>query len=79
MTEPVVHCRHLLLCRSVWYDGQKPDFGIGLAGVYTRLSAGVGGFPFRRERMFIYAQLWGDDGEYYPYIRLVKIEAVGYD
>ena len=80
MTDPVVYCRHLLICRSVWYDGQKPELGYSLGGIYTTLEPADGlGYPFRLERMFVYAQLWGEDGEYRAHVRLVKIDSVGYD
>ena len=80
MTDPVVYCRHLLICRSVWHNNQRPELGYSVGGIYTTLEPDDGlGFPFRLERMFVYAQLWGDDGEYRAHVRLVKIDSVGYD
>ena len=80
MTEPTVHCPHLLVCRSVWHDGRRPELGYSLGGIHTCLEPADGlGYPFRLERMYVYAQLWGDGGEYRPHVRLVKIDSYGYD
>ena len=27
---PELHCRHLLVCRTVWYDAERPEEGFSL-------------------------------------------------
>ena len=78
--EPELHGAVLLVCRSLWYDHRYPERGYGLAGMLTHFESPDGSdFPQRVERMFVYAQLWGTPGEYRLWVRLVRVDKVGYD
>ena len=78
--EPAIHCPHLLMCRSIWFDAAQPERGFSPGGVRTSLApSDRGQFPFRVERLFAYAQLWGEPGEYHLRIRVVRVELEGYD
>ncbi len=80
MDEPNLYCPRLLICRSIWYDGRHTERGFSLGGLYANVAPPEGdGYPFRIERLFVYAQLWGDVGEYSVRIRFVRIELQGYD
>lgn len=75
-----LHGAVLLVCRSIWFDRNRPDQGYGMAGILTHLEPpGGSDFPQRVERLFVYTQLWGVPGEYRLRMRLVRIESVGYD
>lgn len=77
--EPALHCPHLLLCRAIWFDASQPERGFSLGGVRTSLApADRGQFPFRVDRLFAYAQLWGEPGEYHLRIRVVRLQVVEY-
>jgi hypothetical protein len=66
---------HFFTYRTCWNDRERPDAGIGIAGIYIHVEPPEGySFPICLNRMFIYFQLWGDIGEYFPRIRLVKID-----
>ncbi len=73
---PTIYCRHLLVCRSVWFDPNRPDdgFSLGKLVVQFRLPEGQD-FPLRLPRLFAYAQLYGTPGEYQVRLRLIRIEA----
>lgn len=78
--EPKLHCPHLLLCRSIWFDASRPERGFSLGGVRTALApSDRRQFPFGVERLFAYAQLWGEPGEYHLRIRVVRIKVDEYD
>ncbi len=80
MDEPNLYCPHLLICRSIWYDGRRMEQGFSLGGILTRVVPdSAEGFPYLLERAFAYIQLAGDPGEYLLRIRLVRVEPVGYD
>lgn len=71
---PAVHCRHLLVCRTVWYDPAKPDEGCSLGRLVVSLSPppGVAG-RFVAPRLFAFAQLFGTVGDYDVRVRLVEV------
>lgn len=66
----------MLVARNLWQN----TGGIGVGGILTHIEPPEGlDFPFRLERVIVYAQLWGDPGDYRFWIRLVKIETDEYD
>ncbi len=80
MDETNLYCPHLLVCRSIWYDGRHTERGFSLGGIFTRVVPDAPeGFPYLLDRAFAYIQLSGDPGEYHLRIRLVRVEPVGYD
>ena len=71
---PELHGRHLLTCRTIWYDPRRPEAGFSLGGVYVHVEPPEGdSFPIRLDLVFIYFQLRGDQGEYRLRIRFVSI------
>lgn len=73
-----VNCRHFILCKTVWYDPAVPDdFSFGHVIIHLRAPSGL--YPARYERLFAHFQLYGTPGEYSFRIRLVRIDAEGYD
>jgi hypothetical protein len=71
---PELFCRHLLVCRTIWYDPNKPDDGFSLGGLLVHLRpTDEHGFPLRVPRLFLFAQLFGTPGEYEVTPRLVPI------
>lgn len=74
-TTPEVYCRQLLICRTIWYDATNPDDGCSLARVIVNIRppAGVTG-PFVVHRLFVFARLSGDIGDYTARVRLVRVE-----
>lgn len=77
---PMLSGKHLIIARSVWRDISKRDAQFGVAGIYTEINLPrEGQFPLYFERLFVYAQVWGDDFEHHFRIRLVHIEADGDD
>lgn len=71
-------CRHLLVCRNIWYSGNPDDgFSLGHVIVHLRPEAGMG-FPVRFDRLFVFAQVFGLPGEYPYRIRLVRIGMTDY-
>jgi hypothetical protein len=66
----------MLVARNLWHNAG----GFGVGGILTHIEPPEGmTFPFRLERVIVYAQLWGDPGEYVFRVRLVRIERTGYD
>jgi hypothetical protein len=66
----------LLTFRAVWYDHRKPEEGYTVSGIYTHVQPPEGfTFPFRLTRVFVYFQVWGDEGDYRFRIRLVRLVA----
>lgn len=73
-----VHGRHLITCRTLWYDPEKPEAAFGLAGLYAHIEPPEGSnFPQAFSRFFVYFQLWGDPGDYNLRLRLVRIATEG--
>lgn len=70
---PMLVGRHLIVTRSIWYDPKFPERGFSLGGVVTRMDVSEDELPLRLSRLFVYAQLWGDDAEYRFRVRLVRI------
>ena len=69
-----------LLGRAVWHDPAKPVNPFGLNGIITQIVPPEGmDFPYRVDRLFAYAQLSGDPGEYRLWVRLVRISQPRYD
>lgn len=73
-----ITCRHLLLCKTAWYDPTKSE-EFSLGRVIVHLFSDDGSFPTVFDRLFLYGQLFGTPGEYRVRIRLVRIEQEGYD
>ena len=71
--EPTLYHRHLILCRTIWYTGDLDDgFSLGRLIVHIRPRDGV--FPFRSAiRLFLFAQLFGDPGEYTVRIHIRRV------
>jgi hypothetical protein len=79
-TPPVFGCRHLLVCRTIWFDPSKPDEDFSLGRLVVRLTAASADhFPLKVARLFVFAQVYGTPGEYPVFLRLVRIDrnAVG--
>jgi hypothetical protein len=75
---PEVHCRHLIVCRSMWYSADADDgYSLGRLVVTVRPDAGQG-FGFVIPRLFAFAQLFGTPGTYAVCIWLVPVD-VGED
>ncbi len=74
-TPAELHCRHLLVCRTIWYDLDRPDDGFSLGKLVVRLSPDPPGeFPLRVDRLFVFAQLFGTPDEYRLLVRLLRID-----
>lgn len=72
---PELFCRHLILCRTIWYDAGNPDEGYSLGRVIVHIRPPEGhGFGYLEPRLFLYVQLFGDPGEYTVRVRLARIE-----
>jgi hypothetical protein len=71
---PAVHCRHLLICRTLWYDPSKTDeeYSLGRLVVSLRPPTGSGG-RFIVPRLFAFAQLYGEADDYDVMVRLVRL------
>ncbi len=71
----VLGCRHLIVCRTIWFDPAKPDEDFSLARLVVRLTAeSAEHFPLRVARLFVFAQVYGTPGEYPVSFRLVRID-----
>ena len=72
---PALGCRHLIVCRSIWFDPSKPDEDFSLGRLVVRLMAGgEERFPLKVARLFVFAQVFGTPGEYAVFLRLVRID-----
>lgn len=72
---PEFHCRHLIVCRTIWFDPSKPEEDFSLGRLVVRLTAGgTSLFPLRVARLFLFAQVYGTPGEFRALIRLVRID-----
>jgi hypothetical protein len=74
-----VYCPHLLLCRSVWFDNRQPERGFSLAGIHKNLPEPDDGLPLVMFGRFVYFQIFGTPGEYFPRIRIVRVIKTDYD
>ena len=73
--EPEVACRHLLVCRTLWYDPGNPDDGYSLGRVVVNVRPGDGGAgPYVVPRLFAYTQLFGTVGDYDARVRMVRVD-----
>ncbi len=73
--EPSVFCRHLIICRSIWYDSTNPDQGYSLGRLVVSLEPlGEDNGPFIESRLFAFVQLFGVPSDYDVWMRLVRIE-----
>lgn len=73
--EPAIYCRHLIVCRTVWFDPNRPDDGFSLGKIVIRLTPPDGqDFPLLIPRLFAYVQAFGTPGEYQLRLRLMRIE-----
>jgi len=71
--EKEIACRHLLLCRTIWFTGDLDD-GFSLGRLVVHLRPQEHRFPFICEtRLFLFCQLYGDPGEYTARIELIPI------
>ncbi len=72
---PELHCRHLIVCRSIWFDPAKPEDDFSLGRLVVRLAAeSADRFPLKVPRLFLFAQLFGTPGEYRVSFRLVHLD-----
>lgn len=70
---PAVFCRHLILCRTIWFTGDLDD-GFSLGRLVVHLRPQDHQFPFLcPNRFFLFAQLYGTPGEYTVRAWLVPI------
>jgi hypothetical protein len=61
---PELFCRHLILCRTIWYDAANPGDGYSLGSVLIHVRPSDDrGFGFLAHRLFLYAELQGTLGE----------------
>ena len=74
-----IWCRHLILCRVVWFDPSRPDdgFSLGKLLVQTRPPEGEP-FPLMFDRLFLFTQMTGPSGAYTLRARLVRIGTTAY-
>jgi hypothetical protein len=73
---PQVHCRHLLVCRTIWQNPADPDEGYSLGRVVIHVRPPAGdGYGFTIPRLFAYAELFGTPDEYTIRIELAAITA----
>ena len=71
---PAVFCRHLLVCRTLWYDAANPDDGYSLARIVVNVQPPAGSDErFVEPRLFAYVQLFGTVGEYDARMKLVEV------
>lgn len=70
-----LHCRHLIVCRTIWFDPAKPEDDFSLGRLVVRLMAeSADRFPLRVARLFLFAQLFGTPDEYRVFFRLARID-----
>lgn len=75
---PELHCRHLLVCRYVWYDSDRPDDGYSLGKLLVSVRASPDApFPLRVPRLFLFAQLFGMPIEYTVRVVQNRLEPTG--
>lgn len=71
---PELFCRHLLVCRTIWYESGNPDDGYSLTRVIIHVHPPEGQeYGYSEPRLFGYAQLFGTPGEYTIRVRLIRI------
>jgi hypothetical protein len=74
-TSPELHCRHLIVCRTIWFNPAKPEEDFSLGRLVVRLTAeDDDAFPLRVALLFVFAQIYGTPGEYRVSIRLVRLD-----
>jgi hypothetical protein len=67
-------CRHLLFCRTIWFDANDPNETFSLGRVFVRLRPDPGvGFPFSVDQSFAFFQLFGVAGEYVVELERVRV------
>lgn len=72
---PEFHCRHLIVCRTIWFNPAKPEEDFSLGRLVVRLTAAIADhFPLKVDRLFVFAQVYGTPGEYPVLLRLVRID-----
>lgn len=72
--EPRVWCRHLLLCRNIWYDPNRMDDGFSLGKLLVQVRPAEGdSYPIVSPRLFAFVQLAGEVGSYSLSFRLLRI------
>jgi hypothetical protein len=72
---PELFCRHLLVCRTIWYDAGNPDDGYSLGRVVIHVHPPEDHeYGYLEPRLFGYAQLFGTPDEYTCRVRLVRIQ-----
>lgn len=70
-------CPHFLACHAVRYDDIDADAGYTLERVIVHVRPNDGsGFPFRVDRLFVFAQLHGTAGDYTLRVRLLRIKVI---
>lgn len=72
--QPDVACRHLILCRTIWYDAGNPDEGYSLGRVVVTLRSGETDEELVLPRLFAFIQLFGEPAEYDVRIRLFRVD-----
>ena len=65
-------CPHFIACHAVRYDNTDADAGYTLERVIVHARPrDAHGFPFRVDRLFVFAQLHGTPGDYALRVRLL--------
>lgn len=73
-------CSALIVCHTLWYDNTNVDAGLSLGRVIVHIRPDEGsGFPVRRPRLFLYAELHGTPDEYILRVRLIRVEVTSDD
>src|SRR5437868_6706090 len=76
---PRVWCRHLILCRNVWYDPERMDDGFSLGKLLVQVRPAEGEtYPILFHRLFAFVQLAGDVGTQSFWIHLLRIDRTEY-
>jgi hypothetical protein len=72
--EPDIACRHLIICRTIWYDPASPDDGYSLGRIVVNIRPDPGDeLPFTVARLFAYVQLYGELGDNDLRVQLVRV------
>lgn len=71
---PDLHVRHLLLCRRVAYDPFSAGAAYSLDGLIVSLQPQDDlGYPFASEEIAVFAQVFGDPGEYLVWVEVFAL------
>ena len=76
--DAILHARHLLVCREVLRDPFAPGAAYSLRGLVVFLQPNDDiGYPLAAESLVLFAQVFGDAGQYDFWVDLVFVEDDG--